>query len=90
MGLRPETGSSPGGTTEPLRRVAVFSFAPPGLVLVCPIYPRLKPWAIFVAPLDGFADTSALERKIDQRNHALYGLSPEEIKIGKEADAIGC
>jgi hypothetical protein len=27
------------------------------------------------------ADTSALERETDQQVHALYGLTPEEIKI---------
>ncbi len=27
------------------------------------------------------ADTSALEREIDQQVYALYGLTPEEIKI---------
>ena len=27
------------------------------------------------------ADTTALEREIDQQVYALYGLTPEEIKI---------
>ena len=31
------------------------------------------------------ADTSALEREIDQQAYALYGLTPEEIKIVEEA-----
>jgi hypothetical protein len=31
------------------------------------------------------ADTSALEREIDQQVCALYGLTPEEIKIVEEA-----
>lgn len=31
------------------------------------------------------ADTSALEREIDQQVYALYGLTPEEIKIVEEA-----
>ena len=30
-------------------------------------------------------DTSALERKIDERVFRLYGLTPEEIKLVKEA-----
>ena len=33
------------------------------------------------------ADTSALEREIDQQVYALYGLLPEEIKIVEEASA---
>ena len=32
-------------------------------------------------------DTSALEREIDQQVYALYGLTPEEIKIVEEAKA---
>jgi adenine-specific DNA-methyltransferase len=31
-------------------------------------------------PADPAADTSALEREIDQQVYALYGLTPEEIK----------
>ncbi len=31
------------------------------------------------------ADVSALEREIDQLVYALYGLTPEEIKIVEEA-----
>jgi hypothetical protein len=31
------------------------------------------------------ADTSALEREIDQQVYALYGLTPEEIKIVEDA-----
>ena len=31
------------------------------------------------------ADTSALEREIDQLVYALYGLTPEEIRIVEEA-----
>ncbi len=31
------------------------------------------------------ADTSALEREIDQKVYALYGLTPEEIKIVEES-----
>ena len=30
---------------------------------------------------DPAADTSALEREIDQQVYALYGLTPEEIAI---------
>ena len=30
---------------------------------------------------DAEADTSALEREIDQLVYALYGLTPDEIKI---------
>ncbi|MCZ7638618.1 MAG: hypothetical protein M5U12_22730 [Verrucomicrobia bacterium] len=30
---------------------------------------------------DAEADTSALEREMDQLVYALYGLTPEEIKI---------
>jgi hypothetical protein len=30
---------------------------------------------------DAEADTSALEREIDELVYALYGLTPEEIKI---------
>ena len=33
------------------------------------------------------ADTSALEREIDQQVYALYGLTPEEIRIVEEASA---
>jgi adenine-specific DNA-methyltransferase len=33
------------------------------------------------------ADTSALEREIDQQVYVLYGLTPEEIKIVEEATA---
>ena len=31
------------------------------------------------------ADVSALEREIDESVYALYGLTPEEIKIVEEA-----
>ena len=31
------------------------------------------------------ADTSSLEREIDQQVYVLYGLTPEEIKIVEEA-----
>ena len=31
------------------------------------------------------ADTGPLEREIDQQVYALYGLTPEEIKIVEEA-----
>jgi hypothetical protein len=31
--------------------------------------------------LDPAADTTALEREIDQQVYALYGLTPEEIAI---------
>src|ERR1035437_1893055 len=34
---------------------------------------------------DAGADVSALEREIDQQLYALYGLTPEEIKIVEEA-----
>ena len=34
---------------------------------------------------DAEADTSALEREIDELVYALYGLTPEEIKIVEEA-----
>jgi adenine-specific DNA-methyltransferase len=30
---------------------------------------------------DGQADTSSLEREIDELVYALYGLTPEEIKL---------
>ena len=33
---------------------------------------------------DAEADTSALEREIDELVYALYGLTPEEIKIVEE------
>lgn len=33
---------------------------------------------------DAEADTSALEREIDELVYALYGLTPEEIKIIKD------
>jgi hypothetical protein len=33
------------------------------------------------------ADTTALERKIDEQVHALYGLTPEDIKLVEEAGA---
>ena len=31
------------------------------------------------------ADTSAMEREIDQQVYALYGLTPKEIKIVEDA-----
>ena len=31
------------------------------------------------------AETSALEREIDQQVYALYGLTPEEIKIVEDS-----
>lgn len=34
---------------------------------------------------DAGADTSALEGEIDQRVYALYGLTPEEIKIVEDS-----
>ena len=34
---------------------------------------------------DPEADTTALEREIDQRVYQLYGLTPEEIAIVEEA-----
>ena len=34
---------------------------------------------------DAAADTSALEREIDQLVYALYGLTPEEIQIVEAA-----
>ncbi len=34
---------------------------------------------------DASADTSALEREIDELVYALYGLTPEEIKIVEDA-----
>jgi hypothetical protein len=34
---------------------------------------------------DPEADTSALEREIDELVYALYGLTPDEIKIAKGA-----
>jgi len=34
---------------------------------------------------DAAADTSALEREIDQQVYALYGLTPEEIKIVEDS-----
>ena len=34
---------------------------------------------------DASADTSALERDIDQQIYALYGLTPEEIKIVEDS-----
>jgi hypothetical protein len=34
---------------------------------------------------DAEADTSAVEQEIDELVYALYGLTPEEIKIVKEA-----
>ena len=33
------------------------------------------------------ADTNTLEREIDQQVYALYGLTPEEIKIVEESTA---
>jgi adenine-specific DNA-methyltransferase len=36
---------------------------------------------------DAEADTSALEREIDESVYALYGLMPEEIKIVESASA---
>ncbi|MEK7674654.1 MAG: hypothetical protein AAB676_02305 [Verrucomicrobiota bacterium] len=34
---------------------------------------------------DASADTSALERELDELVYALYGLTPEEIQIVEEA-----
>ena len=34
---------------------------------------------------DAGADVSALERAIDQRVYALYGLTPEEVKLVEES-----
>ena len=34
---------------------------------------------------DAEADTSALERETDELVYALYGLTPEEIKLVEEA-----
>jgi len=36
-------------------------------------------------PRDSGADVSALEREIDEQVYALYGLTPEEIKIVEAA-----
>jgi hypothetical protein len=36
---------------------------------------------------DPVADTSALEREIDERVYALYGLTPEEIKLVEDSTA---
>ena len=36
---------------------------------------------------DAEADTSALEREIDELVYALYGLTPKEKKIVEEASA---
>jgi len=38
---------------------------------------------------DAEADTSGLEREIDELVYALYGLTPEEIKIVEQASAKG-
>ena len=38
-----------------------------------------------VKRIDAGADTSALEREIDELVYALYGLTPEEIKIVEES-----
>ena len=38
---------------------------------------------------DADADTSALEREIDQLVYALYGLTPEEIKLVDETVSRG-
>jgi hypothetical protein len=34
-----------------------------------------------IQPCDAKADTSAVEREIDELLYALYGLTPEEIKL---------
>jgi hypothetical protein len=34
---------------------------------------------------DAGADTSAMDREIDQQVYALYGLTPEEIQIAEES-----
>ena len=36
-------------------------------------------------PANPAADTSALEREIDQHVHALYALTPAEIQLVEEA-----
>ena len=44
----------------------------------------LAEWVLAAKRADPAADTSALEREIDQRVYALYGLTPEEIKLVEE------
>ena len=53
--------------------------------------PTVETVGYFLPPLrgskqrDAEADTSVLEREIDELVYALYGLTPEEIKIVEEA-----
>ena len=71
-------------------------FRPSGACSRCPGLPTVETVGYFHPPLAGLelverilaaqqknpaADTSALEREIDQQVYALYGLTPEEIAI---------
>ena len=47
--------------------------------------PRLVEQIVAAMQANPNADTSALERGIDQQVYALYGLTPEEIQIVEES-----
>jgi hypothetical protein len=57
------------------------------------LLPGLSPWRsshwhdgiLAAKQRDAGADVSALEREIDELVYALYGLTPEEIKIVEES-----
>ena len=66
-----------------------FATTPSGLTMVFRCTPKVarssQPWAERRSPVGAVADTSALDRERDQQVYALYGLTPEEIKIVEEA-----
>ena len=71
-----------------------FATTPLGLTNILESVPRvvapLQPWAeghcpVGAKPAQPATDTSAFEREIDQQVYALYGLTPEEIKIVEDS-----
>ena len=75
-------------------------FRPSGACSRCPGLPTVETVGYFHPPLPGLdlgdrilsakqknpaADTSGLEREIDQQVYALYALTPEEIKIVEDS-----
>ena len=51
----------------------------------CESIPRLVDGILAAKGENSATDTNALERKIDQQVYALYGLTPEEIKVVEDA-----
>jgi len=68
----PRIAATPVGLMENLNRVPKVARAS-------------QPWADGHSPVGAAADTSALEREIDQQVCALYGLTPDAVKIAEEA-----